>query len=127
MLEGGQMIDFVQHRKVIEQYYQDRATIYESKRMPDAKTGASVMKKTVLYENVPCHLDWGTSTTMMTAKETKAEQNISVLLAPELIVPTGSMMEITTQAGRTHTFKASTLASVVPSHQEIGLELVVMA
>lgn len=121
------MIDFIQHRKVIEQYYQDRATIYESKRMPDAKTGASVMKKTVLYENVPCHLDWGTSTTMMTAKETKAEQNISVLLAPELIVPTGSMMEITTQAGRTHTFKASTLANVVPSHQEIGLELVVMA
>ena len=121
------MIDFMQHRKVIEQYYQDKATIYETKRVADTKTWASAQKKVILYENVPCHLDWGTSTTMMTAKVTKAEQNISVLLAPELIIPTGSMMEITTQAGRTHTFKASTLASVVPSHQEIGLELVVMA
>lgn len=117
-------IDYAKHRAVIEAHYGDRLTVFKQERVANPMTHASKVQVVKKYENLPCHLDWGAAQTSPARPVADTSQEIKVLLAPEPVIEPGSSMEITTEAGLTYTFKSSSPASVVPSHQEISLERV---
>lgn len=121
------MINYKVHRKAIEAFYKDKMTVLEHKRVADPATHASKMIELEVCKDVPCHLDWGDSRTVKQDNHAEASQKIRVILAPEHVINAGSTVRIHTEAGRDYTFKASSPASVVVSHQELSLEVVAKA
>ena len=104
------------HRTVIEQTYDGTCTIYSLQDVKDHK-------EVTLLGDVPCHLSFsGAVTAEGTGTSTDVKQEIKLLLAPEVLVPPGSRIEVT-QHGMTVSYSRSGKPAVYSSHQEILLEL----
>lgn len=111
------------HRTVIEQTYDGTCTIYSLQDVKDPETKISEHKEVTLLGDVPCHLSFsGAVTAEGTGTSTDVKQEIKLLLAPEVLVPPGSRIEVT-QHGMTVSYSRSGKPAVYSSHQEILLEL----
>ena len=110
-------------RKHIERLYESVCTTYLYKGVYDEKTHRTVQK---LVENIieaPCHLAYSASpATSETVSIASLTQSIVLYLAPELEIPAGSLIEVTTN-GVTVAYKASGQANLYETHQEISLKL----
>lgn len=89
----------------------------------DPVTKVTRQEEVLEHDGVPCHLSYSsTAPAAGSDTVTTAAQGIKLFLAPELVVPPGSRIEVT-QHGRTESYAQSGKAAVYSSHQEILLEL----
>lgn len=110
-------------KKAIEQTYIGIASITEYKRKKDPVTKITVMKEILLYEEVPCRLTYDSiHTAVQTDTSNTASQQVSLLIAPELLINPGNKIKVT-QSGRTTVYTNSGLPNVYGTHQVISLEL----
>lgn len=111
------------HRTVIEQTYDGTCNIYSVQDIKDPETKITEHKEVILQGDIPCHMSFaGTGTAEGTGTSTDIKQEIKLFLAPEVLVPPGSRIEVT-QNGVTESYSRSGKAAVYYSHQEILLEL----
>lgn len=116
------LIDYKRHRAVIERHYSDVATVYKNVEIKDPETFVTTSEWRIAYSDVPCNLDWGSSSMSGTETTANTEQVIKLLLPPEYDVPAGSKIEVK-KAGRIFFFRSSAPPAIVESHQEIQLKL----
>ena len=111
------------HRKAIEATYDGTCRIYGMKPIRDPVTKVTRQEEVLKQEEIPCHLSYS-STALAAGSDTvtAVAQTIKLFLAPELVVPPGSRIEVT-QQGRTESYAQSGKAAVYSSHQEILLEI----
>ena len=93
------------------------------KPIRDPVTKVTRQEEVLKQEEIPCHLSYS-STALAAGSDTvtAVAQTIKLFLAPELVVPPGSRIEVT-QQGRTESYAQSGKAAVYSSHQEILLEI----
>lgn len=111
------------HRKAMEATYDGACRIYGMQSVKDPVTKATQQEEVLVHAGVLCHLSYS-SATPATGSDTvtTAAQGVKLFLAPELVVPSGSRIEVT-QQGRTESYARSGKAAAYSSHQEIMLEL----
>ena len=111
------------HRKAVEATYDGICRIYGMKPAKDPVTKVTRQEAVALHEDIPCHLSYSsTASAAGSDTVTAVVQAIKLFLAPELVVPPGSRIEVT-QQGRTESYAQSGKAAVYSSHQEILLEI----
>ena len=111
------------HRKAIEATYDGTCRIYGMQSVKDPVTKVTRQEEVLVQDGIACHLSY--SSTVPAAGSdtvTGVAQTIKLFLAPELVVPPGSRIEVT-QQGRTESYAQSCKAAVYSSHQEILLEI----
>lgn len=111
------------HRKAIEATYDGTCRIYGMQSVKDPVTKVTRQEEVLVQDGIACHLSY--SSTVPAAGSdtvTGVAQTIKLFLAPELVVPPGSRIEVT-QQGRTESYAQSGKAAVYSSHQEILLEI----
>ena len=110
-------------RKAIERTYDGSCRIYGMEPVKDQETKVTRLKEVLKQSGIPCHLSYsGAPPAAGSSAVTAVQQSIKLFLAPELVVPPGSRIEVT-QLGRTESYGQSGKAAVFSSHQEILLEL----
>lgn len=111
------------HRKAIEATYDGTCRIYGMQSVKDPVTKVTRQEETLVQDGIACHLSYS-STAPATGSDTvtAVAQTIKLFLAPELVVPPGSRIEVT-QQGRNESYAQSGKAAVYSSHQEILLEI----
>lgn len=111
------------HRKAIEATYDGTCRIYGMQSVKDPVTKVTRQEEVLVQDGIACHLSY--SSTVPAAGSdtvTGVAQTIKLFLAPELVVPPGSRIEVT-QQGRIESYAQSGKAAVYSSHQEILLEI----
>lgn len=111
------------YRRAMEATYDGSCRIYGMRAVKDPETKVTRQEETLVKEGIPCHLSFS-STAPASGSDTvtAAMQTIKLFLAPELVVPPGSRVEVA-QQGRTESYGQSGKAAVYSSHQEIVLEI----
>lgn len=111
------------HRRTVEAAYDGICRIYGMQSVKDPVTKVTKQQEALVQENIPCHLSYS-STAPVSGSDMAAAvtQTIKLFLAPELVVPPGSRIEVT-QQGRSESYGQSGKTAVYSSHQEILLEL----
>lgn len=107
----------------METAYDGACRIYGQQSVKDPVTKVTRQEEVMVQENISCRLSY--SNTALTADSgtvASVSQAIKLFLAPELVIPPGSRIEVI-QQGRTENYGQSGKAAVYPSHQEILLEL----
>lgn len=111
------------HRKAIEAAYDGVCRIYGIQSVKNPETKVTRQEEAVSQENITCRLSYSSAAPASgSGTVTAVSQVIKLFLAPELVIPPGSRIEVI-QQGRTESYAQSGKAAVYPSHQEILLEL----
>lgn len=111
------------HRMVIEQTYDGICNIYRMQSIKDPETKVTRQDEGIIHKDISCHLSYSkTAPAVGSDTVTAVTQTIKLFLAPELVIPPGSRIEVTQQS-RTESYDQSGKAAVYSSHQEILLEL----
>lgn len=111
------------HRKAIEATYDGTCRIYGMQSVKDPVTKVTRQEEVLVQEGIPCHLSYSsTAPAAGSDTVTAVVQTIKLFLAPELVVPSGSRIEVA-QQGREESYAQSGKTAVYSSHQEIQLEL----
>ena len=109
------------HRKALESLYLAVCNIYGFISEDDGY-GISDQVEKLLYENQKCRVSYkNISAANQTESFATTAQEIKLFIAPELVIPAGSMIEVT-QNNRTEKYKSSGKAAVYKNHQEIILK-----
>ena len=109
------------HRKALESLYLAVCNIYT---LVDERGDYGITDQTeqLLYENQKCRVSYkNISAANQTESFATTAQEIKLFIAPELIIPAGSTIEVT-QNNRTEKYKSSGKAAVYTNHQEIILK-----
>ena len=110
------------HRKAIESLYKGVCNIYSFVSEKD-EFGITDRTEKLLYENQKCRVSYkNISVANQTESFATIAQEIKLFIAPQLIIPAGSTIEVT-QNNRTEKYKSSGKAAVYTNHQEIILNL----
>lgn len=111
------------HRRALEATYDGTCRIYGMKAVKDPETMVTRQEEVLVQEGIPCHLSFSSAAPADgTGVAAQVVQTIKLFLAPELLVPPGSRIEVT-QHGRSESYAQSGKAAVYSSHQEIVLDL----
>lgn len=111
------------HRRALEATYDGTCRIYGRKAVKDPETMVTRQEEALVQEGIPCHLSFSSAAPAAVAGTvTQVAQTIKLFLAPELLIPPGSRIEVT-QQGRSESYAQSGKAAVYSSHQEIVLDL----
>lgn len=111
------------HREVIEATYDGTCSIYMKEPVRNPDTGVTSSEEICAVRDQPCHISFsGTGVAVGTNTITNVTQTIKLFLAPEVVIPPGSKINVT-QHGRTESYGHSGKAAVYSSHQEILLDL----
>lgn len=111
------------HRKAIEATYDGVCRIYGMQPIKDPETKVTRQSGALMQEDIPCHLSFSSASPAVGSDTFTSElQTIKLFLAPEILIPPGSRIEVV-QQGRTGSYSQSGKAAVYSSHQEILLEL----
>ena len=110
------------HRKAIESLYTGNCNIYDFVDETD-EFGITDRTEQLLYENQKCRVSYkNISAANQTESFATTAQEIKLFIAPELLIPPGSTIEVT-QNTRTEKYKSSGKAAVYTNHQEIILNM----
>ena len=110
------------HRKALESLYLAVCNIYA---LVDERDDYGITDQTeqLLCENQKCRVSYkNISAANQTESFATTAQEIKLFIAPELLIPTGSTIEVI-QNNRTEKYKSSGKAAVYTNHQEIILNL----
>lgn len=110
------------HREAIESTYKGICRLYESKMVKDESSGITTEEKVPTEVGFPCRLSFGTSNVKDKEGALVKVQETKLFCAPEMEIPSGSMMEIT-QNERTAVYERSGFPVVYETHQEVVLTL----
>lgn len=89
----------------------------------DPVTKVTQQEEVLVHDSVPSHISYSsTAPAAGSDMVMTVAQGIKLFLAPELVVPPGSRIEVS-QQGRTESYAQSGKAAAYSSHQEILLEL----
>lgn len=111
------------HRTVLEQTYDGICRIFIKQSVKDQETKVMRQEEVLFQEEIPCHFSFsGTEPVSDSATVTAITQTMKLFLAPELIIPPGSRIEVI-QNGRVESYSQSGKAAVYFSHQEIPLKI----
>lgn len=103
--------------------YDGTCRIYGMRAVKDLDTKVTRQEEVLVREGIHCHLSFSSAAPAAGSETvTAVAQTVKLFLAPDLMVPPGSRIEVT-QQGRTESYAQSGKAAVYPSHQEIVLEL----
>lgn len=113
----------IKAQKALTLLYEDTCTIYANVPVLDEVTGITEYQETVLQENVPCRISYGSVANAVT-NETAPEiqQTITLFLSPDVLVPSGCKISVTRDATTVDYYRSS-VPSMYKTHQEIKLEL----
>lgn len=111
------------HRKSVEATYDGTCRIYVMQSVKDPVTKVTRQEEALALDDIACHLSYSSAPpTAGSDTVTAVAQTIKLFLAPELVIPPGSRIEVA-QQGRNESYGQSGKAAVYSSHQEITLEL----
>lgn len=100
-----------------------KCTIYEYQDVVNPTTYQTTQTLVPIVENEPCRLSYNREqATNIASGAAVVSQSITLFIRPDLVVNTGSVIEIT-QHGVTEKYKGSGKPAVYCNHQEIVLEL----
>ncbi|ACZ08295.1 Uncharacterised protein [Sebaldella termitidis] len=110
------------HRKALESLYLAVCNIYAFIKEED-EFELTDQTEQLIYENKKCRVSYkNISAANQTESFATTAQEIKLFIAPELLIPPGSTIEVT-QNNRTEKYKSSGKAAVYTNHQEIILNL----
>lgn len=110
-------------RQALESMYEGVCTVSVYKDETNNDSGLTGKSEVVILENQPCKLSFVKSDSVVqTETIATANQEIKLLLAPEIKAAEGSKI-VVTQTGITSGYQASGPPAVYPTHQEIMLKL----
>lgn len=116
------MIDLTFIRPIIEQFYEGRATVRESRLVKDPETKLSRPSEYfTVYEDIPCRLSNSEELHSETRELPYANHTIKLFTSPDYDIKPGSHI-IVTQHGRTYEFGLASRPARYCTHQEINLE-----
>lgn len=112
---------YAQHRRMVERFYEDRATI---RRFAEEETpwGETRLIEKVVHQDVPCRLSYraiGVSVSYQTESVNRIEYETKLFVAPEVDVRAGDVIAVT-KAGVTREYVAGE-PFVYATHQEVIL------
>lgn len=100
-----------------------RCTIYEYQNVTHPNTYQTTQIQVPVLTDEPCRLSYNhEQSTNIQSGAAVVSQSITLFIRPDLIIPPGSVIEIT-QHNRTEKYKRSGKPAVYTSHQEIVLQL----
>lgn len=103
-----------------------KATIYHYETVTDENTYESKQQTVVTASDEPCRVSYNNiaynKEIAVGSGVTNVNQIITLFIRPDIIIPPGSMIDVT-QHGNTVKYKASTQQALYTNHQEISLEL----
>ena len=100
-----------------------KCTIYEYEDVTDPYTFQTTQKEVAVLADEPCRLSYNKEqSTNIQNGAAVVSQSITLFIRPDLVIKTGSVIEIT-QHGKTVKYKGSGMPAVYTNHQEIILEL----
>lgn len=107
----------------LEKLWIGRCTIYQYQDVTDPYTFQTTQQEVAIVEAEPCRLSYNyEQATNIQNGAAVVSQSITLFIRPDLVIPTGSVIEIT-QHGNTVKYKGSGQPAVYSNHQEIILEL----
>lgn len=108
-------------RTILEDLYTGSMTVYTNEYVTDEKTGKEVYKKNIVCEDEPCRVTRQNAPQPSHGNPKKYDEITQLTCRPELIIPPGSVFEITFN-GRTEKYVNSASPRVYSSHQSIFLK-----
>lgn len=100
-----------------------RCTIYEYQDVTDPETKQTTQREVAVLVDEPCRLSYRyEQATNIQSGAAVVSQMVILHIRPDLIIPPGSVVEIT-QHGKTVKYKGSGQPAVYCNHQEIVMEL----
>lgn len=100
-----------------------KCTIYEYEDITDPNTFQTTQKEVAVLVDEPCRLSYNKEqSTNIQNGAAVVSQSITLFIRPDLVIKTGSVIEIT-QHGKTVKYKGSGMPAIYTNHQEIILEL----
>lgn len=100
-----------------------KCTIYEYQDVTDPFTHQTTQQEVIVLQDEPCRLSYNREqSTNIENGAAVVSQSITLFIRPNLVINTGSVIEIT-QHGKTVKYKGSGMPAVYTNHQEIVLEL----
>lgn len=100
-----------------------RCTIYEYSTVTDPATFQSTQKLVPVLTDEPCRISYNREqSTNIENGAAVVSQSITLFIRPDLVIKSGSVIEIT-QHGVTTKYKGSSQPAIYSNHQEIVLEL----
>lgn len=114
------MIDLSFYQPVLESLlYRGKCTIQIRTSIKDKATKKTVPEVKTVYEDLPCLLSHSSDNTS-TSDVPRAEQNIELFIAPDIVVPPNSKIRVF-QDGIQEDYSFSGVANRYPGHQELHL------
>lgn len=111
------------HRKAVESLYSGICTVYEHRKVKNAKTKLTGFEDVLVLENQPCRLSFEKINVAVPGESSTAiSQAIKLFLSPDIVIKPNSKITVT-QNGVTANYTSSGVPAVYQSHQEIILEL----
>ena len=122
------MVNLAAHKKHIEATYTDVCNVYEHKKIRDEKSKQTKTKRTLVHENLPCRVSFG-SYVRPSGDEVTSNLTLSVVLflSPNVEIKAGSEFEVERNVlsnngenlPRVIKLKNSSSPYIYPTHQEI--------
>jgi hypothetical protein len=116
-------IEWINARKAIEGLYEHLCDISSVEKVRDSETLETMIEMNVTETGIPCRLSFDSKPEAKQGDVTEVTQRVTLFLAPEVHVPEGSRIKVTTPE-RDFYFKSSGAPGVYRTHQEISLEQV---
>lgn len=115
-------INYNGHRSVLESLYEDKCTVTISRGDKiDEDTLETVPDIETLHFDIPCRLSFGHSRTLNGVMHDESEQDITLFVGPDVVIPTGSQIKVS-RASVIMSFGRSGLPKVYMSHREYPVE-----
>ena len=107
----------------LEKLWIGKCTVYQYQDVTDPNTYQTTQQEIAVVIDEPCRLSYNREqSTNIQNGAAVVSQSITLFIRPDLIIPTGSVIEIT-QHGHTVKYKGSGQPAIYTNHQEIILEL----
>ena len=117
------MIDFTINKAILEQLYSDRCTIYTRENVKNENTHITKQEWVAYKKDIPCRLSSKSISTVDSSSDYPiVRQEIKLFLAPDIVIPAGSKIEVV-HLGETKIYKKSSTALVYENHQELNIDL----
>ena len=109
-------------KQALATLYDDVCTVYVFTPTEEEGTGITEPVETVLHDNVPCRLSFGTNTAVSDSEAPAVDRDATLFLAPDVDIPAGCKIRVLRNGVETD-YARSGVPAAYATHQEIKLVL----
>ena len=109
-------------KQALATLYDDVCTVYIFTPTENPDTGITESVETVIHEQVPCRLSFGTDTAVSDGEAPTVDRDATLFLVPDVDIPAGCKIRVTRNGVATD-YARSGVPAVYATHQEIKLVL----